>query len=112
MVIKIFGKVFNVFIPPLLNYGGVFHTPLFGLLFLIPATILWRNKQHKKAMYFYVITFGILFHIFLDYLIGGGTEAGIMLFWPLSTNSYKIHLLLMYNLNELRYALDAIILLL
>ena len=92
-----------------LQHGTVTHTPLFGLLFLIPAFILYHNKKHKMAMYFYVISFGILFHLLLDLVLGGGAYEGIMLFWPLYTYSYKIHLFSGYKTASI--SLDAIILL-
>src|SRR3989338_9835461 len=57
------------------------HTPLFGLIFLIPAIILWRYKKHKVAMYFFVTCFGILLHISLDYLLSPDIGTGIMLFY-------------------------------
>ena len=77
----------------LLQHGGMTHTPLFGLIFLIPALILWKKGKHKTAMYFFVACFGIMFHLFLDWLLGGGAHYGIMLFWPISTYSVKLHLL-------------------
>ncbi len=105
----------NVFIPgsvPLiLTHGGITHTPFFGLIFLLPAFYLWEKKEHKKAMYFFVITFGVLFHVFLDYLLGGGMHEGIMVFWPISMATFKIHLLSTLGLVDVPQALDALILL-
>lgn len=95
---------------PLLQHGGMFHTPLFGLVFLIPAIILWNKKKHKAATIFFVITFGILFHIFLDWLLGGGAHTGIMLLWPFTTMSFKVHLLLKLNLGDIPASIDALIL--
>ena len=63
------------------------------------------------AAYFFVITFGILFHLFLDYLLGGGSWEGIMWFWPLSSQAFKIHLLRYFNLINLPAGIDAVILL-
>ncbi len=97
--------------PLLLTHGGITHTPFFGLIFLFPAFYLWRKKEHKKAMYFFVITFGVLFHIFLDYLLGGGMHDGIIIFWPLSMAAFKIHVLPSLGLNDVPQALDALILL-
>jgi|SRR3989338_9811761 len=83
----------------LLNFFGIelwhrtiTHTLLFGLIFLIPAIILWKNKKHKAAMYFFVISFGILIHILLDYIVSSD-NGGIMFFYPLSTASYALDLL-------------------
>ena len=107
--IRMLAQLFNFNLPEILQHGYLTHTPLFGLIFLIPAFIFIKKKKPKIAMYFFVITFGILFHLFLDFLIGGGAEAGVMWFWPLSTQAFKIHLLL--GIEDLPYALDAIILL-
>ena len=68
------------------------HTPLFGLIFLIPAVILWKNKNHKAAMYFFVISFGILTHVLLDYIVSSD-NGGIMFLYPLSTADYALNLL-------------------
>jgi len=67
-----------------IQHGTITHTPLFALIFLIPGYILWRQKKHKEATYFFVICFGILFHIFLDYLLVGGQPDGIMFLYPFS----------------------------
>ena len=53
----------------------------------------------------------ILFHLFLDYLLGGGGWEGIMWFWPLSASTYKIQLLAKMGLSNIPAALDALILL-
>ena len=95
----------------LMKHGGLTHTPLFGLVFLMPAFIFLRKNKHKIAMYFFVIAFGILFHIFLDYLFGGGAWEGVMWFFPFSINAYKIHLLSRLGLSNFPAAIDAVILL-
>ena len=92
-------------------HGTITHTPLFALIFLIPGFILWRNKKHKEAMYFFVICFGILLHIFIDYFLGGGQYEGIMFFYPFSEAVFKLHLLGKFSLSNIPAALDAIILL-
>jgi len=102
----------------LLNFFGVnlvhktlTHTPLFAFLFLIPGLILWYRKNHKVAMYFFVTCFGILMHIFLDYIFASDAGVGIMLFYPLSTATFTLNLL--HNLSVNFFAgIDAIILLL
>jgi membrane-bound metal-dependent hydrolase YbcI (DUF457 family) len=111
MTIKILGDFLNWNVPTLLQHGGITHTAIFGLIFLIPAIMLWKKKKHKAATYFLVITFGIMFHLFLDYLIGGGAYEGIMWLWPFSVTSYKLHLLLNLGLSNLPESLDAILLL-
>lgn len=95
----------------LLGHGGVTHTPFFGLLFLLPAFYYLRQGKHKTGMYFFVISFGVLFHIFLDFLLGGGDPSGIMVFWPLATDGYRIHLLNRVGVSHLPAAVDALILL-
>lgn len=92
----------------LFQHGGITHTPIIGLIFLIPFLILWMSKKRKLAVIFLVISFGILFHILLDYLIGGGDINGVMLFYPFSTNRYKIF---MFDNQTVQAGLDALILL-
>lgn len=96
---KIFGVSFQ--------HGGITHTPLFGLIFLIPGFYFWYRKNHKVAVYFFVITFGVLFHISLDLLFN---EGSYMLLYPLST---KLFQLVNFSFEIIRYrsAIDAIILL-
>jgi membrane-bound metal-dependent hydrolase YbcI (DUF457 family) len=92
--------------PGLLMHGGITHTILFGLVFLIPAFILLMKNKHKESMYFFVISFGVLFHIFLDLIVN---EGYYMLFWPLTTSTYGF----MFNLgiSGLQPSIDAVILL-
>lgn len=94
-----------------LIHGTLTHTPFFALIFLIPGIFLWFNKNHKTAVYFFVICFGIFFHLFLDYLLGGGNFEGILLFYPFSSVAFKLHLLLNLNIPNIPAAVDAVILL-
>ena len=96
----------------LLQHGGIAHTPFFGLIFLIPAFILHSRKKYKESAYFFVLCFGILLHLFLDIVIGGGGHNGIMLFWPLLGNGYYLGIVSSAGLANLPAALDAIILIL
>ncbi len=96
---------------PLLNHGGITHTPVFAFLFLIPAIIIWLKSDKKIATYFFVIAFGILFHVFLDYFLGGGAGEGVMWLWPIMDTSFKLHILFYMGLSNLPHAIDAIILL-
>lgn len=105
-VMDAFGYSFGI-----MKHGGITHTAIFGLIFLIPAFIFLKRGKHKIATYFFIITFGIMFHIFLDFLLGGGAQEGVMWFWPLSANAYKIHLLDQIGLPNILLALDAVILL-
>ncbi|MBI3026974.1 metal-dependent hydrolase [Candidatus Woesearchaeota archaeon] len=68
------------------------HTPLFGFIFLMPAFVFLYYKKHKIAVYFFVTTFGVLFHILLDFLFTGD-GSGIMFFYPLSTTMLDLNLL-------------------
>ena len=105
-LLSLFGYSFDM-----IKHGGLTHTAFFGLIFLIPAFIFLKQKKHKNAAYFFVISFGILFHIFLDYVMGGGRWEGIIWFWPLSTAAFKIHLFKNIGIQNIPQALDAIILL-
>lgn len=106
--VNLFLNFFGLNVP----HGTLTHTPLFGLIFLIPGFILWLYKKHKIAMYFFVTCFGILAHIFLDYLLGGGLYEGIMFLYPFSNAAFKLHLLSKLNIPDIPAAIDAIILLL
>jgi len=87
------------------------HTPLFGLIFLIPAFILWFHKKHKISMYFFVTTFGVFVHIFLDFVFSSDFAGGMMFFYPFSTATFGLNLLQNVSLG-LFAAIDAVILLL
>src|SRR3989338_11436784 len=75
-----------------LVHRTITHTTLFALIFLIPGFILWRKKKHTIAMYFFVTSFAVFLHIFLDYFFSID-NGGIMFFHPLSTASYALDLL-------------------
>jgi len=91
-------------------HGTITHTPLFALIFLIPAFILWRQKKHKVAMYFFVVCFGILLHISLDFLFTGD-GFGIMFLYPFSAQMFDLNLLPSLS-RTFTAGIDAIILLL
>ena len=92
-------------------HRSITHTPLFGLIFLIPGFIFWHYKKHKTAVYFFVTTFGILFHILLDFLFTGG-GFGIMFLYPFSTSMFDLNLLSSITTPKIVAGIDAIILLL
>ena len=75
-----------------LVHRTITHTPLLALIFLIPGFILWHRKKHKIAMYFFVTSFAVFLHIFLDYFFSTD-NGGIMFFYPLSTADYALNLL-------------------
>lgn len=98
-----------------LGHRTITHTPLFGLVFLIPAFYLWNKKKHKLAMYFFVACFGILSHIFLDLILASDLGTGIMLFYPFSEFTVDIGIfrgLTTYAMFKLFAGIDAVILLL
>ena len=104
------GRLFNFF-GFYLMHRGFTHTPLFALIFLIPAMILWKNKKNTAAMYFFVTAFGIFTHIFLDYIVSADAAGGIMFFYPFSEAQFGLSLL--KNASPTFFAgVDAIILLL
>ncbi len=96
----------------LFMHGGITHTALFGLVFLVPGFYYLKKERHHLATYFFVISFGIFFHLLLDYVLGGGRFEGIMWFWPISSQGYKIHLFARLGWGSLPQAIDAVILVL
>jgi membrane-bound metal-dependent hydrolase YbcI (DUF457 family) len=87
------------------------HTPLFAFIFLMPAFIFWYYKKHKIAVYFFVTSFGVLFHILLDFLFTGD-GFGIMFLYPLSNEMFDLNLLSSLANPQIAAGVDAIILLL
>jgi membrane-bound metal-dependent hydrolase YbcI (DUF457 family) len=94
-----------------LTHGSYAHTTFFAFLFIFPAIIFYLFKKYRLALFFSLLGFGIVLHIFLDYLIGGGAEAGVMWFFPFSNQSYKIHLLSALPFPFWAIELDALVLL-
>ncbi|MFH1848826.1 MAG: metal-dependent hydrolase [archaeon] len=95
-----------------LVHGTYTHTFLFGLVFLIPAGIYRYKRKYKTAAYFLVTTFGVMLHVLLDVIIGGGYGEGAMLFWPISDHFFKVHISTFLGFARLSAGLDAVILLL
>ncbi len=94
-----------------LAHGSYTHTTFFALIFLLPAVIFYLFKKYRLTLFFSLLGLGIILHIFLDYFIGGGAEAGIMWFFPFSDHSYKIHLLSTLSFPLWAIELDAVVLL-
>lgn len=109
--LRMLSQFFDFTIPWLFQHGGITHTPFFAALFLIPAFMLWKKQKHKTAVIFFVATFAIMLHIFLDFLLGGGGHQGLMLLFPFSFQTFKIHLLQYINIKDIPASLDALILL-
>src|SRR3989344_2604395 len=94
-----------------LTHGGVLHTPIMALPFLASGYWFWKQQKHRIAMVFFAITFGVLFHLVLDYLIWG--ESGVMWLWPLRDTFYVSPLFQKPVIGDTAFAmLDGIILLL
>jgi len=110
--LKALFDLLSVELPQLLQHGGLFHTPFIALLFFLGGLLLWFEKRKQWAVYGFVIAFGITFHIFLDFLLGGGNHNGVMFLFPFSMNYWKVHLLLRMPFSGVIEGLDAIILLL
>ncbi|MCK5281960.1 MAG: metal-dependent hydrolase [Nanoarchaeota archaeon] len=92
-------------------HGSVTHTPWFALLFLIPAFIFLNRGNRKSATLYFVISFGVFFHIFLDWFLGGGMHEGVMWLYPFSMQAFKLHLTSMIGWKNLPAGIDAILLL-
>ncbi len=71
-----------------LAHRTITHTFAFALVFLIPAVFLWLSGRHKLSTYFFVVAFGIVFHLFLDVIMTGSDVSGVMLLWPLSSHVF------------------------
>ena len=95
----------------MIQHGTLTHTPLLALLFAVPGLVFLRLGKHNKSIIYFVISFGVIFHIFLDWLLGGGGHYGLMLLYPISTVTYRINLLGNFDLAQVPAALDAFILL-
>lgn len=94
-----------------IGHGTYTHTLLFSFIFIFPAIILYFIKKTKASQYLFILGSGIIFHLLLDYIAGGGAKEGIMWLYPFSDQAYKIHLLFMIPVQSLPEALDGIILL-
>jgi hypothetical protein len=49
---------------------------------------LWAKKKHTLAIYFFVVTFGVVFYVFLDFLFTGSEGGAVMLLWPFSSQLF------------------------
>ena len=94
----------------ILMHGGITHTLLFGLIFIIPGMIVWKYKNKLYGNYLIIFGIGILIHVAFDYILGGGNAYGIMWFYPFIKQGYFLHLLQKIPLPHVFTGLDAIIL--
>lgn len=93
------------------SHGTVTHTFIFGFFFFLVSALF--AVLHKKSLsrIFLIFFFGILIHLFLDYVLGGGAKEGIAWFYPFSNTAYKIHILFLLPFKDTFESLDAIVLL-
>ena len=82
------------------------HTFLFIFMFLI-ISLIYFDFNKKASKIFAVITFGVAFHIFLDWLLVGGVAP----FYPFSDATYGLNLVGRLNLPMAAEGLEAIVLL-
>lgn len=99
---RFFGMSFGVF-----GHGGFFHSVGF-ILFLLGIIFIIYAKNKEFGTYGFVLSIGVLFHILLDYILGGGANY-LMLFYPFSEHLFRIHLLEQFRDIEIYGILDAII---
>jgi len=111
VLLGMLASIIHFDIPLLLQHGGITHTPLFALLFLIPGIILWRMKKKKTAVYFYVAAFAIFLHLLMDFTLGGGGNYGIMWLFPFTMQGWNLHLINYFNVPNLSQAIEVFILL-
>lgn len=83
------------------------HSLFFVLIFLLIA-ILYNQFNRKKAILFGIITFGIAFHILLDFIFVGT----IMPFYPFSTYQIGLEIISKVNLPGFIAGIEAVILVL
>jgi len=82
------------------------HSLVFPLVLLLIA-ILYNQFNKKKAILFGIITFGVAFHIFLDYALMGH----IMPFYPFSAMKAGLDLFAKTGITALASGIDALLLL-
>lgn len=82
------------------------HTFLFILVFLAISLICFDFSK-KMSKLFAVITFGVAFHILLDWFFTGGVAP----FYPFSTSVYGLNVFGMMNIPLAAEGLEAIVLL-
>jgi len=93
------------------KHGTVTHTFLFALFFLLISFLFDALRKENVSQAFLVLFLGIIVHLLLDYILGGGAKEGIAWLYPFSKETYKIHLLFLLPSNNTLEALDAIVLL-
>lgn len=82
------------------------HTFLFAIIFLA-VSLIYFNLNKKISRLFAIVTFGVVFHIFLDYLLVGI----ITPFYPFSYTTYGLNLIAKTKLPLAIEGLESIVLL-
>ncbi len=74
---------------PLLYHGGVTHTLLFAFLFFIAGAVILLARK-RWSIYAFAMGFGVILHLMLDAIIGGGAQGGLFLLYPFSEGIYSL----------------------
>jgi len=82
------------------------HNIFFPLMFFVLGGVYYMLNQKKPAVVFWVISFGITWHIILDMVLSGG----IMPFFPFSSRMVEFGLLSHVKWQSLYEGIDAILL--
>jgi hypothetical protein len=101
---EILGKLFN-FDPGILAHGGFFHSIGFVLLLGILSFIIYKQDKECGG-YFLILTIGVLVHILIDLILGGGGYSFSILY-PFTNEQFRIHLLEPWKENDIYGILDA-----
>lgn len=93
------------------SHGTLTHTLFFAVLFLLFSALLAVLHKKYLSQIFLIFFFGILIHLVLDYVLGGGAKEGVAWFYPFSSDTYKIHILFLLPFKDTFESLDALVLL-
>ncbi|MBI2147671.1 metal-dependent hydrolase [Candidatus Woesearchaeota archaeon] len=99
----------GVTLPAWLQHGGIFHTPLFALPFLVLGLAFLKYERPRPAVACFIITVGILLHILLDFVLGGGADSGIMWLFPFSQQGWSINILAKSGIPHAASLLDGLV---
>ena len=99
-ILKYFGIINSFF-----GHGGFFHSFCFPFILLIISLIIYY-KNKELGIYGLILTIGTAMHILIDFVLGGG-DYSLMLFFPISTETFRLHLLESYKFIDIYGILDA-----
>ena len=100
----LFNNIFGLSVPWF--HRTLSHSLVFPLILLLIA-IFYNQFNKKKAILFGIITFGVAFHIFLDFIFAGT----VMPFYPFSIMAFGLDLFSYVNVPAFIEGVEAIILL-